>query len=71
MEGSLFPVFRNGFTVFLISIHLFDYKTKTGNWIGHIMGRNCLLKSAIEGKRGAKGRRRSRRKQLMYEDTET
>jgi len=44
---------------------------KTGNWIGHILGRNCLLKSVVEGKIGRKGRRRRRRKQLMYEDTET
>jgi hypothetical protein len=66
-----FPFFRSGFTVLFISLRLFNHKTKTGNWFGHILGRNCLLKSVVEGKIGRKGRRRRRRKQLMYEDTET
>jgi hypothetical protein len=26
-------------------------KRKKVNWIGHILGRNCLLKHVIEGKR--------------------
>ena len=71
MEGGLFPFFRIGFTILLVSLHFFNHKTKTGNWIGHILRRNCLLKSVVEGKIGRKGRRRRRLKQLMQEDTET
>jgi hypothetical protein len=40
-----------------------------GKWIGHILGRNCLLKYVIEGKLEerikATGRRRRRRKRVL------
>jgi hypothetical protein len=39
-------------------------KKRKGNWIGHILRRNCLLEKAMEGKGEVKGRRRRRRKQL-------
>jgi hypothetical protein len=39
---------------------------RKANWIGHILGRNCLLKNVIEGKlEGRTGRRGRRRKQLL------
>jgi hypothetical protein len=44
-------------------------KSRKANWIGHILGRNCLLKHVIEGKLEARieitGRRGRRRKQLL------
>jgi hypothetical protein len=44
-------------------------KRKKANWIGHILGRNCLLKQVIEGKMevkiGVKGIRGRRRKELL------
>jgi hypothetical protein len=44
-------------------------KRKKGNWTGHILHRNCLLKHVIEGKVEGKievtGRRRRRRVHLL------
>ena len=44
-------------------------KSRKANSIGHILGRNCLLKRVIEGKIDGrikvKGRRERRRKQLL------
>jgi hypothetical protein len=43
-------------------------KRRKGNWIGHILRRNCLLKYVIEGKLEGRiemtGRRGRRRKQI-------
>ena len=36
-------------------------------WIGHILGRNCLLKHVIEGRIEVMRRRRIRRKLLLKE----
>jgi Na+-transporting NADH:ubiquinone oxidoreductase subunit NqrA len=46
------------------------YTIKRGkvNWIGHILGRNCLLKHVIEGKTERRGRRY---KQLLDDLQET
>jgi hypothetical protein len=44
---------------------LHTIRRREGNWVGHILCRNCLLKHVIEGKRDVTGRRRRRRvKQL-------
>jgi hypothetical protein len=44
---------------------------RKANWIGHILGRNCLLKHVIEGKIEGKtevtGKRGRRREQLLDE----
>jgi hypothetical protein len=44
-------------------------KRRKANWIGHILGRNCLLKHVIEGKLEGRiemtGRRGRRRKQPL------
>jgi hypothetical protein len=49
-------------------------KRRKGNWIGHILRRNCLLKHVIEGKSEGRiemtGRRGRRRKQLLYDHKE-
>ena len=53
--------------------HFSEISKRKANWIGHILGRNCLLKQVIEGK--IKGemevtrRRGRRRKKLVDEDT--
>jgi hypothetical protein len=44
---------------------LHTLKRRKGNWIGHILRRNCLLKHVIEGKVEGKGRRGRRRKDLL------
>jgi hypothetical protein len=53
---------------------LHTIKRRKANWIGHILGRNCLLKHVIEGKIEvrieATGRRGRRRKQLLDDLTE-
>jgi hypothetical protein len=53
------------------SIILHIIKRREGNWIGHIMCRNCLLKHVIEGKlegkTEVKGSRGRRRKQILYD----
>jgi hypothetical protein len=45
--------------------------TGKANWIGHILLRKCRLEHIIEGKiegrLEVKGRRRKRRKQLLYD----
>jgi len=50
---------------------LHTIKKRKVNWIGHILGRNCLLKHVIEGK--IKGRievtrRQVRRRNLLQDD---
>jgi hypothetical protein len=46
-------------------------KRRKANWIGHILGRNCLLKHVIEGKLEGRiemtARRGRRRKQLLVD----
>ena len=38
-------------------------KRRKANWICHILGRNCILKHIVEGKRGKdKGDERTRKK---------
>jgi hypothetical protein len=48
---------------------LLTIKGRNSNWIGHILGINCLLKHVIEGNGGEgiemSGRRGRRRKQLL------
>ena len=48
---------------------VYTVKRRKSNWIGHILGRDCLLKQVTEGKIEerikAKGRRKRRRKQLV------
>jgi hypothetical protein len=44
---------------------LHTIKRRKGNWIGHILRRDCLLKHVIEGRIGMMGRRGIRRKQLL------
>jgi hypothetical protein len=54
---------------------LHTVKRRDGNWIGHILRRNCLLKHVIEGKVKGKievtGRRGRRPKQLLDDLKET
>ena len=50
---------------------LYEIRKRKGNWIGHILRRNCLLKQVIEGK--IKGemkvtRRRGRRRRKLLDD---
>ena len=50
---------------------LHEIRKQKGNWIGHILRRNCLLKQVIEGK--LKGemevtRRRGRRRKKLLDD---
>jgi len=50
---------------------LHEIRKRKGNWIGHILCRNCLLKQVIEGK--IKGemevaRRRGRRRKMLLDD---
>jgi len=42
-----------------------------GNWIGHILHRNCLLKCIVEGRIEGMGRRGRRWKQLLNDLAET
>ena len=51
--------------------NLHEISKQKANWIGHILGRNCLLQQAIEGK--IKGRievtgRRGRRRRKLLDD---
>ena len=50
---------------------LHEIRKRKGNWIGHILHRNCLVKQIIEGK--VKGqieltRRRGRRRKKLLDD---
>jgi hypothetical protein len=45
-------------------------KRRKANWIGHILGRNCLTEHVIEGKRKVTGRR-GRSMQLLEDLKET
>jgi hypothetical protein len=50
---------------------LHEIRKRKGNWIGHILRRNCLLKKVIEGK--IKGqievtRRQGRRRKKLLDD---
>ena len=50
---------------------LHEIRKRKANWIGHILGRNCLVKQIIEGK--IKGqievtRRRGRRRKKLLDD---
>jgi len=40
-------------------------KRMNASWIGHILGRNCLLKHVIEGKIDMTAKRGRRHKQLL------
>ena len=51
-------------------LHTIKKRRKT-NWIGHILGMNCLLKYVIEGKIEVKRRRGRRCKQLLDDLMET
>src|SRR6187551_1651936 len=42
-----------------------DIKKRKGNWLGHVMRRDCLLRDAIEGAVEGKRKRGRRRYQLM------
>jgi hypothetical protein len=48
---------------------LHEMRKQKANWIGHILGRNCLLQQVIEGKIKGEievtGRRRRRRRKLL------
>jgi hypothetical protein len=49
-------------------------RREEGNWIGHILRRNCLLENIIEGnikRTVVTGRRKRRRKQLLDDLRET
>jgi len=46
-------------------------KRKKGQWLGHILYRNCLLNHVIEGKIEVTERPRRRRQQLLYNVKET
>jgi hypothetical protein len=50
---------------------LHTVKRRKANWIGHILGRNCLLKHTaerrIEGRKEVMGERRGRHKQLLHD----
>jgi hypothetical protein len=50
---------------------LYTTKRRKGNWIGHILRRNCLLKHVIEGKlegRIEMTRRHGRRRKQLLDD---
>jgi hypothetical protein len=50
---------------------LHEIRKRKGNWIGHILRRNCLLKEVIEGKitgRIEVTRRRGRRRKELLDD---
>jgi hypothetical protein len=50
---------------------LHERRKRKGNWIGHILRRNCLLKEVIEGKiqgRIEVTRRRGRRRKKLLDD---
>ena len=40
---------------------LHTVKRKKGNWIGHVLRRNCLVKHVVEGNTEVTGRRGGRR----------
>jgi hypothetical protein len=44
---------------------LHTVKGREGQWFGHILHRNCLLKHVIEGRIEVTGRRGRRRKKLL------
>jgi hypothetical protein len=50
---------------------LHEIHKRKGNWIGHILHRNCLLQRVIKGKiQGGievRGRQRRRRRKLLYD----
>jgi hypothetical protein len=50
---------------------IFYITRRKANWIGHILGRNCLLKNVIEGKiegRTEVRERRERRCKMLLDD---
>jgi hypothetical protein len=71
LVGGGLSILSKWFYSFFCIVTLLNHKTKEGNCIGHILRKNRLLESAVEGKIRGKGRRRRRRKQIVYEDTET
>jgi hypothetical protein len=46
-------------------------KRRKGNWIGHVLRRNCVLEHIIAGKLKGTGERRIRREQLLDNLQET
>ena len=64
-------LFYNKFIIFLYMNILHEIRKRNANWIGHILGRNCLLQQVTEGK--IKGqievtRRRGRRRKKVLDD---
>ena len=50
---------------------LHEIRKRKANWIGHTLGRNCLLKEVIEGKEKGEmevTRRRRRRRKMLLDD---
>ena len=45
-------------------------KLRKAKWIGHVLGRNCLVKHVIEGEVEVASRQGRRRKQLLYDINE-
>jgi hypothetical protein len=65
VKGGLFPLYRNGFTVFFVSFISSKIKQRKANGTGHILRRNCLLKHVVDGKAEGTGRRERRHKRLL------
>jgi hypothetical protein len=47
--------------------NLHAIKRRKANWIGHVLGRNCLVKHVIGGEVEVASRQGRRRKQLFYD----
>lgn len=46
-------------------IILHTARRRKGNWVGHVLCRNCLLKHSIMGKREVTGKRGRRHEKLL------
>ena len=47
---------------------LHDIRKRKGNWFGHILRRNCLIKQVIEGKIKGEMTKRGRRRRKLLDD---